>query len=59
MEGLGRSKHIEAIAAPHLEVAQHDVELPFVQELDRRVSVTGLVDLMTRILQRAGNSAPK
>ena len=59
MQRLGGSKHIEAVAAAHLEVAQHDVKLALVQELDRGVPVAGLVDVMARILQRAGDSAPQ
>ena len=39
-----------AFAATHLEVTQDDVELSLMQQLDRLISVTGLVDLVTRFL---------
>src|SRR6185436_15496863 len=51
--------HVHAVAAAHLEVAQDDVVLPFVQLLDGDVAVRRLVDLVMRVRQRAHDAAPK
>jgi hypothetical protein len=47
------------IAAAHLQVAEHDVVLSFVELLDRDVAVRCLVDFMVGIRQRADESAPQ
>jgi hypothetical protein len=39
VQRLGRPQHVEAVAAAHLEVAQHDVEVALVQPLDGGVAV--------------------
>ncbi len=59
MKRLGGAQHVETVAAPHLQVAQHDIVLPFVQLLDRHVAVRRLVDFVMRIRQRAANPAPQ
>ena len=46
VQGLGRAQHVHAVAAAHLQVAQDDVELPFVQLLDRDVAVGRLIHLV-------------
>jgi hypothetical protein len=56
---LRRAEHVHAVAAAHLQVAEHDVVLPFVELLDGHVSVGCLVDLMMRIRQRADDPAPQ
>ena len=53
MQRLGGAQHVEAVAAAHLEIAQHDVVLSLVQLLDRDVAVRRLVDLVMRIRQGA------
>ncbi len=59
VQGLGRPKHIEAVAATHLEVAQHEIEMAFVQTLDCLVSVGGLFHFMAGSRQGPGKSASK
>ena len=59
MERLGGAQHVETVAASHLQVAQHDVVLPFVQLLDRHVAVRRLVHFVMRVRQRADNPAPQ
>ena len=44
---LRRAQHVHAVAAAHLQVAQHDVELALVQLLDRHVAVRRLFDFVT------------
>ena len=46
-----------AVAAAHLEVAQHHVEVAVVQPLDRGVAVRRLLDLVTGIGQPADQAA--
>jgi len=45
--------------AAHLQVAQHDVERPFVQALDGEVAVGRLLDLVPGLGQRPGERAPQ
>ena len=45
MERTRRAQYVKAVAAAHLEIAQHDVEVPFVQTLDRLVPVGSFFDL--------------
>ena len=59
LQRLGRAQHVHAVAAAHLQVAQHDVELPLVQLLDGDVAVRRLVDLVLRVGQRADDAAPQ
>ena len=59
VQGLGRAQHIEPVAAAHLEVAQHDVEMAFVQPLDGLVAVRGLFHFMAGRRQGPGKSASK
>ena len=59
LQRLGRAEHVHAVAAAHLQVAQDDVVLPFVELLDGDVAVRRLVDLVMRVRQRAHDPAPK
>ena len=59
MQRLGRAQHVQSVAAAHLEIAQHDIVLPFVQLLDRHVAVGRLVHVVMRIRQRAADPAPQ
>ena len=59
LQRLGRAQHVHAVAAAHLQVAQHDVVLALVQLLDGDVAVRRLVDLVVRVGQRAHDAAPK
>ena len=43
VQRLGRAQHVETVAAAHLQVAQHDVEVAFVQPLDGLVAVRELL----------------
>ena len=57
MQRSRRPQHVHAVAAAHLEVAQHDVEVAVVQPLDGRVAVRGLFDLVAGFGQPAHESA--
>ena len=59
MERLGGAQHVEPVAAAHLQVAQHDIELSLVQLLDRDVAVRRLIDFVMRVGQRADDAAPQ
>ena len=59
VQRLGRAQHVHAVAAAHLEVAEDDVVLPFVQLLDRDVAVGRFVDVVLGVRQRADNAAPQ
>ena len=59
VQGLGRAQHVHAVAAAHLEVAQDDIEMAFVQPLDGLVSVRGLFHFMAGGGQGPGKSASK
>ena len=59
MQRLGRAQHVEPIAAAHLQIAQDDVVLPFVQPFDGDVAVGRLIDLVVRLGQRANDPAPE
>ena len=48
-----------AVAAAHLQIAQDDVVLPFVQLLDGDVAVRRLVHFVVRVRQRADDAAPQ
>ena len=52
-------QHVHAVAAAHLEVAQHDVVLPLVELLDGHVAVRGLVHVVVRLGQGAHDAAPQ
>ena len=53
MQGARRPQHVQAVAAAHLEVAQHDVEVAVVQPRDGEVAVRGLLDVVARFGQPA------
>jgi hypothetical protein len=55
----GRPQDVQTVAAAHLEIAEHDVELPLVELLDRHVAVRRLFDLVLGVGQRAYDSAPQ
>ncbi len=59
VQRLGGAEYVEAVAAAHLQVAQHHVEVAFVEPLDGLVAVRGFVHLVTRGRQRACESAPE
>ena len=59
VQRLGGPQHVEAVAAAHLQVAQHDVERPLVQPLDGEVAVRRLVDLVPGLGQRARERPPQ
>ena len=59
MQRLGRAQHVEAVAAAHLQVAQHDVEVAVVQPLDGGVAVGRFVDLVPGFGESADESAPE
>ena len=42
VQRLGRAQHVEAVGAAHLQVADDDVEVAFVQPLERGVAVARL-----------------
>ena len=46
MQRARRAQDVHAVAAAHLEVAQHDVEVAVVQPLDGGVAVRGFLDLV-------------
>ena len=46
MQRLGGLEHLDAVAAAHLQVAEHDVVVALVQLLDGGVAVGGLVDVV-------------
>ena len=52
-----RAQHVHAVAAAHLEVAQHDVEVAVVQTLDRGVAVRRLLDFVPGVGQPADQPA--
>src|SRR4029077_11642856 len=53
------AQDVHAVAAAHLQVAQHDVEVAVVQALDRRVAVRSFLDLVARLGQPARQPAPE
>ena len=57
--GLGRAKHVEPVAAAHLQIAQDDIELPFMQLLDGDVAVWRLVHFVVRVRKRPDDPAPQ
>ena len=59
MQRPRRAQHVHAVAAAHLEVAQHDVEVAVVQPLDGGVAVRGLVDFVAGLGQPAHQPAPE
>ena len=59
MQRLRGAQHVHAVAAAHLQIAQHDVELSLVQLLDRDVAVRRLIDFVMRVGQRADDAAPQ
>ena len=59
VQRLGRAQHIETVAAAHLQVAEHDVEVPFVKAFDRLVAVGSFLDLVVGGSQRPGEPASK
>ena len=59
MQRLGGAQHVEAVGAAHLQVADDDVEVAFVQALERGVAVAGLVHVVPRRGQRQRQPAPK
>ena len=44
---LGGAQHIEPVRPAHLQVADHDVKVAFVQPLERGVAVGRLIDVVT------------
>ncbi len=59
LELARRAEHVHAVAAAHLEIAQHDVVLPLVELLDRHVAVRRLVHVVVRVRQCANDAAPQ
>ena len=48
-----RAEHVEAVAAAHLQVPEHDVEIAFMQPLDRRIPVRRFFDVVSGIRHTA------
>ena len=59
VQRLGGAQHVHAVAAAHLQVAQHDVVGAFVQLLDGDVAVGGLIDVVVRVGERPDDAAAK
>ena len=59
VQRLGGAQHVEAVGAAHLQVADDDVEVAFVQPLERGVAVAGLVDLVPGGGQRQRQPPPE
>ena len=59
MQRLGGAQHVEAVGAPHLEVADDDVEVAFMQPLQRGVAVAGFVHFVPRGGQRQRQPPPE
>ena len=57
MQRARRAQHVHAVAAAHLEVAQHDVEVAVVQPLDGGVAVRRFLDLVPGFGQPAHQPA--
>ena len=57
MQRARRPQHVHAVAAAHLEVAQHDVEVAVVQPLDGGVAVRRLFDFVSGLGQAADQPA--
>ena len=57
MQRARRAQHVHAVAAAHLEVAQHDVEVAVVQPLDGGVAVRRFFDFVPGFRQPAGEPA--
>ena len=57
MQRARRAQDVHAVAAAHLEVAQHDVEVAVVQPLDGGVAVRGFFDLVSGFGQAPGEPA--
>ena len=59
MQRLGCAEHVQAVAPAHLQIAQHDVEVPFVQTLDRLIPVRRFFDFVASGRERPGQPAPE
>jgi hypothetical protein len=59
MQRLGRAEHVHAVAAAHLEVAEHNIVLPLVELLDGDIAVRRLVHVVAGVRQRADDTAPQ
>ena len=57
MQRARRAQHVQAVAAAHLQVAQHDVEVVVVEPLDGGVAVAGFFDLVPGLGQPADQPA--
>ena len=49
VQRTSRAEHVEAVAAAHFQIAQHDIEIAVVQPLDRRISVRRFFDIVAGI----------
>ena len=59
MQALGRAQHVETVGSAHLEIAHDDVEIVFVQLLDRSVAVACLFDIVTGSAEGQGQPSPQ
>jgi len=59
MHRARRPQHVHAVAAAHLQIAQHHIEVAVVQLLYGKVAVRGLVDLVSGFREPAHQSAPQ
>jgi hypothetical protein len=53
------AQDVETVAAPHLEVAQHHVEIAVVQPFDRGVAVRRFFDVVASLGQTADQPPPQ
>ena len=54
-----RAQHVEPVGAAHLQIADDDIEVAFVQLFDRGVAVAGLLDLVARRAECQREPAPQ
>jgi hypothetical protein len=59
MQRLRRAQHVEAVAAAHLQVAQHDVEVAVVEPLDGGVAIGGFIDFVPGFREPTDQPAPE
>ena len=59
VQRLGRLEDLDAVAAAHLQVAQHDVVIALVELLDRGVAVGRLVHVVPGLGERAQEAPPE
>ncbi len=57
MQRPRRAQHVEAVAAAHLQIAQHDVEMSGVEALDGHVAIRRFLDFVSGLRQPADQPA--